>query len=143
MVNFQNLVDKSLLEKYHDQLEKTELKPIKSAVGFNPNGHEYVDLELPSGNMWAKTNIGATNPEDYGLYFAWGETTGYADAGLDGIHTLEDLGWINNYRLDTNKISSIIAQHEDAKIVITYNGKRYTYDKNNCIFRYHKTYIPS
>ena len=35
--------------------------------------HEYVDLGLPSGTLWATCNIGATNPEDYGDYFAWGE----------------------------------------------------------------------
>lgn len=40
--------------------------------------HEYVDLGLPSGTLWATTNIGADCPEDFGLYFAWGETTGYA-----------------------------------------------------------------
>ena len=39
--------------------------------------HEYVDLGLPSGTLWATCNIGAENPEDYGDYFAWGETTGY------------------------------------------------------------------
>lgn len=37
-------------------------------------GHEYVDLGLPSGLKWATRNIGADNPEDYGRYFAWGET---------------------------------------------------------------------
>ncbi len=37
-------------------------------------GHEYVDLGLPSGTLWATCNVGATNPEDYGDYFAWGET---------------------------------------------------------------------
>ncbi|MBO4721441.1 MAG: dockerin type I repeat-containing protein, partial [Muribaculaceae bacterium] len=37
--------------------------------------HEYVDLGLPSGTLWSKTNVGADNPEDYGDYFAWGETT--------------------------------------------------------------------
>jgi len=36
--------------------------------------HEYVDLGLPSGTLWATTNVGATNPEDCGGYFAWGET---------------------------------------------------------------------
>ena len=36
--------------------------------------HEYVDLGLSSGTLWATCNIGATNPEDYGDYFAWGET---------------------------------------------------------------------
>ena len=36
--------------------------------------HEWVDLGLPSGTLWAICNIGATSPEDYGDYFAWGET---------------------------------------------------------------------
>lgn len=35
--------------------------------------HTYVDLGLPSGTLWATTNIGANFPEEYGLYFAWGE----------------------------------------------------------------------
>lgn len=38
------------------------------------DGHEYIDLGLPSGTLWATMNIGANNPEDYGDYFAWGET---------------------------------------------------------------------
>ncbi len=38
------------------------------------NGHEYVDLGLPSGLKWATCNVGATTPEEYGSYFAWGET---------------------------------------------------------------------
>ena len=38
------------------------------------NYHEYVDLGLPSGLLWATCNVGADNPEDYGDYFAWGET---------------------------------------------------------------------
>jgi hypothetical protein len=42
------------------------------------NGYDYVDLGLPSGNLWATCNIGAENPEDAGLYFAWGAETGYA-----------------------------------------------------------------
>lgn len=36
--------------------------------------HEYVDLGLPSGTLWATCNIGATKPEEFGDYFAWGET---------------------------------------------------------------------
>ncbi|MBP5681071.1 MAG: InlB B-repeat-containing protein, partial [Bacteroidales bacterium] len=43
----------------------------------NEAGHDYVDLGLPSGLKWATCNIGANNPEEYGDYFAWGETTGY------------------------------------------------------------------
>ena len=36
--------------------------------------HEWVDLGLPSGTLWATCNIGADSPEEYGDYFAWGET---------------------------------------------------------------------
>ncbi|MCF0186780.1 MAG: hypothetical protein HUJ98_09880, partial [Bacteroidaceae bacterium] len=41
------------------------------------NGHEYVDLELPSGILWATCNVGATKPEEYGLYYGWGMTEPY------------------------------------------------------------------
>ena len=33
-----------------------------------------IDLGLPSGTLWASCNVGATKPEEYGDYFAWGET---------------------------------------------------------------------
>ena len=36
-----------------------------------------VDLELPSGTLWATMNVGATSETDYGLHFAWGDTQGY------------------------------------------------------------------
>ena len=39
----------------------------------NANGYEYVDLGLPSGLLWATCNVGATSPEEYGNYYAWGE----------------------------------------------------------------------
>ena len=39
--------------------------------------HTFVDLGLTSGNLWATCNVGATNPQDYGDYFAWGETETY------------------------------------------------------------------
>ena len=39
------------------------------------NGHDWVDLGLPSGLKWATCNVGATTPEGYGFYYAWGETT--------------------------------------------------------------------
>ncbi len=39
------------------------------------NGHKFVDLGLPSGLLWAETNIGASSASDVGDYFAWGETS--------------------------------------------------------------------
>ena len=38
------------------------------------NGHQWVDLGLPSGLKWATCNVGASSPEDYGCYYSWGDT---------------------------------------------------------------------
>ena len=48
----------------------------EDVVENNPKfeNHEYVDLGLPSGTLWAACNVGANKPEEYGDYFAWGET---------------------------------------------------------------------
>ena len=45
------------------------------------DGHDYVDLGLPSGTLWATCNVGASSPEDYGYYFAWGETVPFDENG--------------------------------------------------------------
>ena len=42
--------------------------------GTAPHEDDYVDLGLPSGLPWATCNVGANAPEEYGDYFAWGET---------------------------------------------------------------------
>ena len=47
----------------------TEDKPSTGEI----NGHEYVDLGLPSGLKWATCNVGASSPEMPGGYYAWGE----------------------------------------------------------------------
>lgn len=41
--------------------------------------HEYIDLELPSGTLWATCNIGAESPEKAGNYYAWGEIIAYGE----------------------------------------------------------------
>ena len=47
--------------------------------GETPDGHAWVDLGLPSGTLWATCNVGASSPEEYGDYFAWGETEPKSD----------------------------------------------------------------
>ena len=51
-----------------------ELKGSIGGGGTTPSPVEYVDLGLPSGLKWAKCNLGASKPSDYGDYYAWGET---------------------------------------------------------------------
>ena len=52
-----------------------QLALLKAAAGIGGSTDkvEYVDLGLPSGNLWATCNLGASSPEQYGDYYAWGE----------------------------------------------------------------------
>ena len=51
------------------------LAQLKTAAGIGGSTDNvgYVDLGLPSGNLWAECNLGASTPEQYGDYYAWGE----------------------------------------------------------------------
>lgn len=58
------------------------------------NGYEYVDLGLPSGLKWATCNVGANSPERAGLYFAWGETTGFtAEQVTSGVRAFDSASY--------------------------------------------------
>ena len=82
------------------------------------NGHEYVDLGLPSGLKWATCNVGASSPEQPGGYYAWGETTTKSEYTSENCTTydkkLGDIGgkaqydvarakWGSSWRLPTKK----------------------------------------
>ena len=51
-----------------------KLNTLEVEVAGGGDEHAYVDLGLPSGLLWATCNVGANAPEEYGDYFAWGET---------------------------------------------------------------------
>ena len=53
----------------------TIIYQIMLGINIVDDSHEYIDLDLPSGTLWATMNIGASTPEEFGDYFAWGETT--------------------------------------------------------------------
>ena len=65
-----------------------------------PSKYEFVDLGLPSGLKWASCNVGASKPEDFGLYFAWGETQGYS-----GITSDKGFYW-GDYKYSSGQTSS-------------------------------------
>lgn len=58
---------------YYKHVSDMEYYPL-TFIDPITNGHEYVDLGLPSGLLWATCNVGANSPEEYGDYFSWGET---------------------------------------------------------------------
>ena len=94
--------------------------------------HEYVDLGLPSGTLWATCNVGATSKEQYGTYYAWGETSpkskyswsNYQHAN-GSYKTCQDIGvnisdtqydaakieWGDNWRMPTkDEINELVTQ---------------------------------
>lgn len=83
-------------------------------------GHEYVDLGLPSGTLWATYNVGATSPYEKGLYFAWGE-----------VEPREDFSWesykfFEGYEADPNKGSWAVLENIGTDICGTeYDAARY------------------
>lgn len=69
------------------EISEVEIKPWDEVEGADedlvehiPAERKPVDLGLPSGLKWAAGNIGTDEIGEIGLYFAWGETTGYANA---------------------------------------------------------------
>ena len=76
------------------------------------NGHKFVNLGLPSGTLWATCNVGATSPEQAGLYFAWGETVGYtAEQVKNGERSFIELSYKSRH---TASISTDLKLEEDA-----------------------------
>lgn len=66
-------------EGYNAEMMSAPVRPISTLTRNDiskqdKSNHEYVDLGLPSRTCWATTNIGANVPEDFGDYYAWGET---------------------------------------------------------------------
>ena len=84
----------------------------------NPEeGHAWVDLGLPSGKKWATCNVGANAPEDYGDYFAWGETSPKAKYDWDTYLHWNDIdgdGWCDNGEATINSDISGNAQYDAA-----------------------------
>lgn len=59
----------------NDSVVFSEDFPLPEDNTVTTDTHEAIDLGLSV--KWADCNVGANAPEDYGDYFAWGETTGY------------------------------------------------------------------
>ena len=97
-------------------------------VYYNPdpfNGHEYVDLGLPSGTKWATMNVGATSETDYGLYFQWGDTQGYSNV-LTKTFSWSDYKWTNDSGTTMSKYNTTDGKTgldiEDDAVAVAWGG---------------------
>ena len=99
------------------------------------DGHEWVDLGLPSGTKWATMNVGANSPEEYGDYFAWGETTpkssytgsNYNYSSNPTTLPLEDdaayTNWGTSWRMPTKtELTELVNEEYTVRTWITQNG---------------------
>ena len=83
-------------------------------------GHEYVDLGLPSGTLWAAYNVGATSPYEKGQYFAWGETEPRED------FSWESYKFFKGYEVDPNNGEWAVLENIGSDISGTeYDAARY------------------
>ena len=114
-------------------------------------GHYYVDLGLPSGVKWATCNVGASSPEDYGDYFAWGETSPKAeytwensvtfgeqmsDISGNAQHDAATANWGGSWRMPTNDEMQELVDHCEWEWteVNGVNGSRVIGPNGSCIF---------
>ena len=91
-----------------------KLEDLKGSIGgggTTPSTMEYVDLGLPSGLKWAKCNLGASKPSDYGDYYAWGETAPKADFTWDTYKWMQagqsDSKYITKYTIADGETGAI------------------------------------
>ena len=69
-------------------------------------GHEFIDLGLPSGTLWAKCNIGAKEETDFGKYFQFGQFKTYEKTFENyepmEVDTVEAI-WYNGWKTPTKE----------------------------------------
>ena len=82
---------------------------------YDPDDHQYVDLGLPSGTLWATCNVGAIQPYQSGLFFAWGDTEGHGSDVDDGYwFNWENYKWGNPPTKYKDDGLDLLAESDDA-----------------------------
>lgn len=131
------------------------------ALFIAPTSYELVDLGLPSGLMWGACNIGASKPEEYGNYFAWGELSSknsYIDSnykfggevmskynstdGLTQLLSVDDIAHISqgdSWHIPTKDDVSELIENTTSEWIADYNstgvsGRLFTGVNGNSIF---------
>ena len=107
-----NIITTNDISQYQTVIEDSVIRDITDeAIYFKevPPYAQTVDLGLPSGKLWAKCNLGANSESDYGLYYQWGDTSGYTaeQVGVEKQFTWDDYKFsIDGSSSNFNKYSS-------------------------------------
>lgn len=117
--------------------------------GPNTNGHEYVDLGLPSGTLWATMNVGATSPTECGNYYMYGmgsKTYDSTDTPYSGTENPLDLSkdtarqtWGGDWHMPTKTQMEELVANTTYQWIEDYqgsgvNGGLFTATNGNSIF---------
>ena len=81
------------------------------------NNHKFVDLGLPSGLLWAETNVGAASSSDDGDYFAWGETASKSYCDIDSYKWADYNGRYYLTKYDFSDGKTTLDTEDDAATV--------------------------
>lgn len=97
-------------------IDKSQYGLITEGKDYNPlNGHEAVDLGLSVD--WASCNLGAVSPEDYGEYYAWGETQTKGPFYWSNYSL-----WTDDYRKYDGEDNLFILEEEDDAAHVQWGG---------------------
>lgn len=94
-----------------------------SSFSYADNGQKIettkiVDLGLSSKTKWAGWNVGAVSPEDYGGYYAWGETISKHPYTWDSYFDIENKNSLTFKKYSSNGIPSIVGTSNDVAKVL-------------------------
>ena len=114
-------------------------------------GHEYVDLGLPSGTLWATMNVGAEKETDYGLYFAWGDTQGYTASQVGSGEGKKAFSWAD-YKFNPSGDGSTMSKYnstdvktvldlEDDAVHVNWGGQWHMPTEAQCQELFDNTYV--
>ncbi len=104
------------------------------------NGHRFVDLDLPSGTLWAETNVGAKTATDRGDFYAWGETAPKTDYSWGTYRWGHDFNNTNKYN-SNDKLTTLTEKDDVATVqwgapcrIPTYKEFTELADTTNCLW---------
>lgn len=84
----------------------------EEAVAVDSNivdGHEYVDLGLPSGLKWATCNIGAEHEFSTGNFFRWADTVPLIDSStITPYPPYDEIGYANYIVVPENDVATLL-----------------------------------
>ena len=85
---------------------------------------EAVDLGLPSGTLWMKSNLGGSKPSDFGLFYQWADTQGY-DGVDEKTFNWDNYKWgmFDNLTKYNSSDGKLVLDNDDDPVYVASSGQ--------------------